>query len=196
MRAEPSWYFGALGGAFLALTAFAVEMQQGAAHEVRGAWMAAAPALLAIVALLGIALAGWRPAARIVGKVVAGAALGALATHLLLALLLPLAPGEAPAARAWAALEIAGWASLPAGILVATDARTPPAIARGVPWALMLVSVALAARLLWSAWVVPSPMRVGIAVSWASFVLAGGWAVLKLLRRLIEAPLSRPATPP
>lgn len=187
MRAERSWYFAALAGAFLTLTMFAGESARGTAYEVRYAWVEAVPAFLSIAALLGIALVGWRPRTALAGKVIAGAALGALATHALLVVAVPLEPSETLATLAWPMLDVMGWALLPAGVLVATHEGAPPRVARAAVLVLVLVAAALAARLLWNAWVLPRPVRVGVAVSWASFVVAGGWAVAKLLLLRVAA---------
>lgn len=199
MRAERSWYYGVLAGAFAALAAFSAEARADSAIEVRYAWTNAAPALVSIAALLGLALAGWRRGAQPIGKVLAGAGMGALAAHLLLVLFVPLAPHESLASLVWPALDVLGWAALPATVIVATEPRTPPRAARGALVALALVAATLAARLLWNAFAQPEPMRVGVAVSWTSFVLAGGWAVLRLLSRLVDGPradVSPQATPP
>lgn len=199
MRAERSWYFGTLAGAFATLAAFVISAREHATTDVRASWLGVAPAFVAIVALLGLALASWRPAARGFGKVMAGMAVGALATHALFALLVPRASDEPALAPLSAFAEIAGWALLPLGVLAAVGARTPPRTARAILWVLFGVALALAARLVHGAWSAPEPMRVGLAVAWTSFVLVGGLAVVRLLSRLVahrEAPLSPGATPP
>lgn len=187
MRAERSWYFGVLVGAFVTLAFYAGELKRGTPEQVRDAWLEASHVFVALVALLGLGFASWRPRTRLAGKVVAGAGMGALATHFLLVLTVPLAPAEAPVTLAWAALDLLGWAAIPGLLLVATHPTHSSRVSRAAIHLAVLVAALLAARLLWSASVAPTPLRAGIAVAWSSFVFAAGWRVARWLLRTTGA---------
>lgn len=180
---------GAFLGATLVLAAYYDAGARGDEAVVRGAWMAVAPQLCALVAVAGIALARARPPRAPEGLALANAAITAQLTHLVLVFMAPLRPDEAGLSRLVCALDIGGLALVPfLALLLGQRPMARPRLVRAVQLLAVLAAL-VSARQAALATLAYSPLRLaGAAMALAAMLLC-----VRLAQRLVPRRRGSPA---